>query len=66
MSWIWGSWSLRCEENGDFGETLCFYEKFYAYLSQDHFPLCEKNFLIPAKVKKEIFGLLQQGHCFRK
>jgi LysR family hydrogen peroxide-inducible transcriptional activator len=41
-----------------------FYEKFYAYLSQDH-PLLREEFFDPTKVKKEDFWVLQQGHCFR-
>lgn len=45
-------------------EKPMFYEKFYAYLSQDH-PLLKEEFFDPAKVKKEDFWVLQQGHCFR-
>ena len=41
-----------------------FYEKFYAYLSEDH-PLLREEFFDPTKVKKEDFWVLQQGHCFR-
>jgi LysR family transcriptional regulator, hydrogen peroxide-inducible genes activator len=45
-------------------EKPMFYEKFYAYLSQDH-PLLREEFFDPTKVKKEDFWVLQQGHCFR-
>jgi LysR family hydrogen peroxide-inducible transcriptional activator len=45
-------------------EKPMFYEKFYAYLSQNH-PLLSKDFFDPQKVKKEDFWVLQQGHCFR-
>ncbi len=45
-------------------EKPMFYEKFYAYLSQGH-PLLREEFFDPAKVKKEDFWVLQQGHCFR-
>ena len=45
-------------------EKPMFYEKFYAYLSQNH-PLLSEDFFDPQKVKKEDFWVLQQGHCFR-
>lgn len=45
-------------------EKPMFYEKFYAYLSEDH-PLLREEFFDPLKVKKEDFWVLQQGHCFR-
>jgi len=45
-------------------EKPMFYEKFYAYLSQNH-PLLREDFFDPQKVKKEDFWVLQQGHCFR-
>lgn len=45
-------------------EKPMFYEKFYAYLSQDH-PLLREEFFDPTKVKKKDFWVLQQGHCFR-
>ena len=45
-------------------EKPMFYEKFYAYLSEDH-PLLREEFFDPTKVKKEDFWVLQQGHCFR-
>jgi LysR family hydrogen peroxide-inducible transcriptional activator len=45
-------------------EKPMFYEKFYAYLSQNH-PLLSEEFFDPEKVKKEDFWVLQQGHCFR-
>jgi LysR family hydrogen peroxide-inducible transcriptional activator len=51
------------EESGILEKPM-FYEKFYAYLSQDH-PLLREEFFDPAKVKKEDFWVLQQGHCFR-
>ncbi|MEP0711993.1 hydrogen peroxide-inducible genes activator [Algoriphagus sp.] len=45
-------------------EKPMFYEKFYAYLSKDH-PLLKESVFDPAKVMKEDFWVLQQGHCFR-
>jgi LysR family hydrogen peroxide-inducible transcriptional activator len=45
-------------------EKPMFYEKFYAYFSQNH-PLLEKGEVDVADLKGEDLWVLQQGHCFR-
>jgi LysR family hydrogen peroxide-inducible transcriptional activator len=45
-------------------EKPMFYEKFYAYLSQDH-PLLKATEVTVSDVKAEDLWILQQGHCFR-
>ncbi len=45
-------------------EKPMFYEKFYAYLSQDH-PLLKAKEVTVSDVKTEDLWILQQGHCFR-
>lgn len=51
------------EESG-IVEKPMFYEKFYAYLSQNHSLLKEKQLKV-GDVKAEDLWILQQGHCFR-
>ncbi|MBN7809626.1 LysR family transcriptional regulator [Algoriphagus sp. H41] len=45
-------------------EKPMFYEKFYAYLSQNH-PLLREREIKVGDVKAEDLWILQQGHCFR-
>lgn len=51
------------EEPGILEKPL-FYEKFYAYLSQNH-PLLAKKEIAAEEIDKEDLWVLQQGHCFR-
>lgn len=45
-------------------EKPMFYEKFYAYLSENH-PLLKEKELKVGDVKAEDLWILKQGHCFR-
>lgn len=51
------------EENGVVEKPM-FYEKFFAYFSQNH-PLLKKAKVEVADLKGEDLWVLQQGHCFR-
>ena len=51
------------EESGILEKPM-FYEKFYAYFSQNH-PLLSKKEVKVADLKGEDLWVLQQGHCFR-
>ncbi len=46
-------------------EKPMFYEKFYAYFSQNH-PLLDKKEVKVSDLKGEDLWVLQQGHCFRE
>ncbi|MBC6365633.1 hydrogen peroxide-inducible genes activator [Algoriphagus sp. AK58] len=51
------------EESGILEKPM-FYEKFYAYFSQGHELLKEKE-IRPDQLKSDELWILQQGHCFR-
>ncbi|MFD2035725.1 hydrogen peroxide-inducible genes activator [Belliella marina] len=51
------------EENGLLEKPM-FYEKFYAYLSEDH-PLLAKEKINVQDFETSDMWVLQQGHCFR-
>lgn len=51
------------EENGILEKPM-FYEKFYAYLSENH-PLLSKPKLEVKDLETDDMWVLQQGHCFR-